>query len=1102
MSFKKQCLKTKSCAIFLMIAFLIIITGSIVVPKMAQYGKEEIAQEAQAILFALTNSVNREIDEVHRVAVALSGDASLKNALQSSEFEVLMTANSVLDRYADALTDTVCYVLNTEGFTVASSNHENIDSFVGKDYSFRPYFQMAKQDGYGEYFAYGVTSRKRGFYASAVIRNEFNSVIGVVVMKRDVDVLAKDFLEFHPCFLIDPNGIIFLSSNPSLVLRSLWPLTAEQEKDLIESKQFGVGPFQSILLEKIQVDEKVELEKKSFLAFRHPIKTKGWSSLILMPSKRITFYKFFGIIVFLFLIVLVTVAFIIVSIANSSAEKSRGFVAIVESSSDAIVGKTVEGNIISWNKGAERMYGYSAKEIIGKSIAILAKDDQKQEIVNILKRIKLGERIENFETERITKDGRKIVVSLNISPIRDSKGNVGEVATIARDVTQEKKAQEVLKETQEALKEKAWGLEKTNDAIKALYSDLSDKTQKLEESREEIAAAKDSAERVFDLSPSAIFTVNKDKIITKWNKKAEDTTGYSSEEIIGKDCSIFADYPCKEICGLFSDQIEKPVSSRECRIRRKDGEFRTIAKNADLLYDLHGNVSGGIESFEDITDRKKAQESLAESEEKYRHLVQNANSIILRINDQGEITFFNEYAEEFFGFTQEEIVGKHVIGTVLPEQDGVGHDLNEVVSRILQDPKKYANNENENICKDGRRVWVRWSNKVVLDSRKDGGSEILCVGTDITEIKEFQNELIKLSRAVEQSPSVVVITDLEGNIEYVNPKFCELTGYSFEEAAGQNPRILKSGDKPEEFYKDMWDTIQSGKEWRGEFCNKKKNGEEYWELALISSIRNDQGEATHFLAVKEDVTARKAAEDKARDAIRLKSEFISVVSHELRTPLTAIKEGISIVADGVTGEVNPDQAEFLSVAKRNVERLSRLINDVLDFQKLDAQQMTFDFELQNINLLVQEVGKTMEKIAQKDGCELKTELDETIPEINMDHDRVTQVVTNLVNNAIKYAAGKPITIKTSHQGNTIQVSVIDQGEGIKEDDFEKLFQTFSQLKKGKERKTGSTGLGLAISKKIVESHGGKIWVESEYGKGSSFSFLIPVEERRKSESET
>ena len=1097
MFFNKSYFKSKLFVFYFVLVIFIVIAGGFVTLELSRYAQEEIASEAGAVLFALGSSVDREVDEIERIVKALAGDQEIKGVFYSDDFESLTKANVALDRYADVLRDTVCYILNLEGTTIASSNHESLDSFVGKNYKFRPYFKAARNGELGRYFAYGVTSKKRGFYSSFPAWDKMGNVIGIVVMKREVDSLAKDFSKFDLCFLVDPNGIIFLSSNPKKVLKSLWPLDLNQEKILVATKQFGPGPFEAILKKKVNNGEIVKFQNKSFFVFSHPIDVQGWSVVMLISRGRMEMYSFFGIILFSFLIILVTVAFIGVLIANKSAKNAVRLAAIVSSSEDAIIGKTIEGYVLDWNKGAEKIYGYQKKEVQGKSINILTPDDRKDEVKNILERIKKGEAVERLETIRRCKDGRMIDVSLSVSPILDKGGKVIGASTIARNFTQNKRAEKVLKEAQEALKEKAWGLEKTNDAIKALYSELSDKTERLEKFQEEIVAAKESAEQIFELSPSAIFTVDTNRNVTKWNQKAEELTGYKSEEVIGKQCLLFADYPCTETCGLFSGSLKKPIANRECYIKRKDGQIRIIAKNCDLLRDFNGNTVGGIESFEDITERKKAEEDLSESEEKYRHLVQNANSIILRLNDRGEITFFNEYAEKFFGFTQDEVLGKHIIGTVLSKQDASGRDLSEMVLNILENPVKYESNENENICKDGQRVWVRWSNRVVSDSKDEKRSEILCVGTDITKIKEFQNELVKLSRAVEQSPSTVVITDLEGNIEYVNPKFCQLTGYSIEEALGQNPRILKSGDQPQEFYKELWDTIRGGNEWRGEFCNKKKDGEEYWETASISAVRSDDGEMTHFLAVKEDITARKQAEDKAKDAMRMKSEFISVVSHELRTPLTAIKEGISIVADGVTGEINKDQAEFLSVAKRNVDRLSRLINDVLDFQKLEAQQMILDFVPDDINLLVEEVAQTMEKVAQKEGADLKLDLDGSLPKVSMDRDRVTQVVTNLLSNAIKYAGGKPITMKTLHEHNTVQISIVDQGEGIKEEDFDRLFQTFGQLKKGKERKTGSTGLGLAISKKIVEGHGGRIWVESEHGKGSAFSFLLPIKERRK-----
>ncbi len=642
---------------------------------------------------------------------------------------------------------------------------------------------------------------------------------------------------------------------------------------------------------------------------------------------------------------------------NQLAEQSRTFAWEVNP----------EGLYTYVSRTVEIVLGYKPEELVGCKYFYnlhpeAGRAEFKKEVLEVFEKKEL---IANFVNLVQSKEGEMLWVETNGIPMLGENGKFLGYRGSDVDINDRKKMKDELQESEEKLKEKAQGLEKTNEAMKILYRELSEKTKKVEEFQRETLMAKEQAERVFHLSPSAIYTVDRNRRILQWNKKAEDLTGYKAEEIIGKECLIFAGQPCSERCGLFSGEVKIPAVSMECKIKRKDGEIRNISKNIDFLKDDKGNIIGGIESFEDVTERKQAEQ-----------------------------------------------------------------------------------------------------------------------------------ELIKLTRAVEQSPSVVVITDMEGNITYVNPKFCQLTGYTKEEALGQNPRILKSGDQPAEFYKDLWDTILRGEEWRGNFCNKKKNGEEYWESASISPIRNEKGEVTHFLAVKEDITARKQAEEKAKEAMKLKSEFISVVSHELRTPLTAIKEGISIVADGVTGDINKDQRDFLSVAKRNVERLARLINDVLDFQKLDSEQATLEFELCDLNMLSKDVMRTMATTAEKEKTEITLDLQEDLPMIHMDCDRITQVLTNLVSNAIKYAGGKPITIKTQQKNNTVKVSIIDQGEGIKEEDFDKLFQSFSQLKKGKERKTGSTGLGLVISKRIVEGHGGKIWVESKFGKGSVFSFVLPIKERR------
>lgn len=353
-------------------------------------------------------------------------------------------------------------------------------------------------------------------------------------------------------------------------------------------------------------------------------------------------------------------------------------------------------------------------------------------------------------------------------------------------------------------------------------------------------------------------------------------------------------------------------------------------------------------------------------------------------------------------------------------------------------------------------------------------------------------ELRMLSTAVEQSPRMIIITDTKGNIEYANQKFAQLTGYKLEEVVGKNPRILKSGKNPPEMYKSLWETITSGREWHGELLNKKKNGEFYWKCSSISSIRSSDGVTTRFIEVSEDITKQKEAEKKIKEAIEAKANFTSMVSHELRTPLTTIEESIAVILDGLTGVINDEQKEYLTIAKRNVDRLARLINNVLDFEKLGSGRIEFNMQENDISEVVKEAQETMSHLISEKGLNLIVKTDEKLPRLRFDRDSIIQVVENIINNAIKVTYKGSITIITDKDDDTIHVSVQDTGIGIRKEDMGKLFHEFEQLGRGKDRKTGGTGLGLAISKKIIEKHNGKIWAESEPGKGSIFHFTLPM----------
>ena len=248
--------------------------------------------------------------------------------------------------------------------------------------------------------------------------------------------------------------------------------------------------------------------------------------------------------------------------------------------------------------------------------------------------------------------------------------------------------------------------------------------------------------------------------------------------------------------------------------------------------------------------------------------------------------------------------------------------------------------------------------------------------------------------------------------------------------------------------------------------------------------------------LKKEILDHRETEEQLHEAMEIKSQFVSVVSHELRIPLTALKEGIRLMAQEKTGRINDEQKEFLSLAQRNVDRLARLINDVLSFQKLDAGKMDFYFREEDINVIVKDVHDTMAPAVKRKGLDFILELGSGLPKARLDSDKIAQVVTNMIGNAIDFTERGRITLATCRSENVIQVSVSDTGCGIRREDLPRAFHEFEQLGREGNRKIGGSGLGLAISKTIIDQHRGKICVESESDQGTTFYFVLPIRERR------
>jgi PAS domain S-box-containing protein len=375
----------------------------------------------------------------------------------------------------------------------------------------------------------------------------------------------------------------------------------------------------------------------------------------------------------------------------------------------------------------------------------------------------------------------------------------------------------------------------------------------------------------------------------------------------------------------------------------------------------------------------------------------------------------------------------------------------------------------------------------------------LQLGT-ILEQKAYEVELKKLSMAIEQNFASVVITNAEGFIEYVNPKFTEISGYKSEEVLGKKPSIVKSDVHDDLFYSKMWNQIKSGEKWQGEICNRHKNGVLYWEQVNISPIKNAKSEISHFVAVKIDITEKRKAEEElhlakeaAEAANKAKSEFLANMSHEIRTPMNAILGFAEVMAARATDE---QQISYLDSIRSSGKNLLTIINDVLDLSKVEAGKLKISKEYIDPFLLFKDIEYMFSLKAREKGLEFKIDTDFNLPiGIETDEVRLRQILINLIGNAIKFTEKGSVLVhvtckKLSDNEVDIVVDITDTGIGISNEFQKVIFKPFTQEDSQTTKRFGGTGLGLTITKRLVELLNGELKLESKQGKGCKFTVLF------------
>ncbi|HZL12203.1 MAG TPA: PAS domain S-box protein [Prolixibacteraceae bacterium] len=601
-----------------------------------------------------------------------------------------------------------------------------------------------------------------------------------------------------------------------------------------------------------------------------------------------------------------------------------------------------------------------------------------------------------------------------------------------------------------------------------------------------------------------LIRINADMQVVYVSKNFTDKLKEKASEIIGKTLEE------KQLFGEITPTVTHLIAKVFQQQRKKEEEFLVKKGNKEVWWNMllypetdpvnqHQSV---LIILKNINRYKIAEKKLTESEQRYEMAVEASDLGIWDYTIGTGKTFYSRQWKSMLGYYPDEIPDNYSIWEELLHPEDKDR-VTKLINDFLNSDLRIYESEFRLKHKNGHYIWIRSRASVLRD---ENGKALRMLGThrDVTEEKKSENELTKLHQAIIQSPISVVITNAEGFIEFFNPAFCKITGWNDQEILGKKPSILKSGFHSEAYYGKLWKTISSGNEWQGEFKNRKKNGEFYWELASISPIRNHFGTITHYVKISENISylkkiekdLRKAKQD-AETANNYKNNFLANMSHEIRTPINTII-GFSEL---IKNENLPYQKhkKYSEIIEENSQALLRLIDDIIDVAKIEANELKIKKEACSLGDLFTELEMTYSnflKRRQKQNLELIFQLPEEVHHdvIFTDPYRLKQIINNLYLNALKYTNAGHIEIGYSIiNDNKLQFFVSDTGSGIPANRIKNIFKRFSFNDEPIVADSPASGLGLSICKDLALLLGGDINVKSVEGEGSIFFLNVPYD---------
>ncbi|MGD0780719.1 MAG: PAS domain S-box protein [Dehalococcoidales bacterium] len=732
---------------------------------------------------------------------------------------------------------------------------------------------------------------------------------------------------------------------------------------------------------------------------------------------------------------------------NALRESEEKFSKAFMHSPQAIVITSLDqGIILEANDTFLQLTDYSREELIGKKAIELDLWNSPQERTEVIKTLNEQGIVKNLERQFSKKSGE--IHTWLFSAENITIDNKPCMLSVTVDITERKKTEELLRFS--------------DIAIKSIHE--------------------------------GILTFDNNSIITRWNKTCEQIIGIKASEAIGKPIDdiihLVEEYPGQNDERLKLLQ-EKGVNREEQIYRTPRGNI-WVEVQAQAMED-NGKRTGWVTLIIDITARKKTEEALKQSEEKYRELINTSTDSIISSDSQMNITIFNHGAERIFGYTEKEILGQSIM-TIFPKS------LHRYIAREIINIKntgtaKYVNRifETYGLKKDCTTIPI----EVSLSTRKTENNYIITsIIRDISIRREAQKKLRESEERYrdlfENATDFIQSCNAKGKFVYVNRAWRNALGYSEIEIAN-----LKFSDIVHPDYLEHCSQTLK-KVMSGETVNNVETGfiSKDKRLILVEGNVNpvsEEGKVVATRAIFRDITMRKEAEEKLRKVDQMKSEFLSNVSHELRTPLQSISGFTKLI---LTNKV-PDpaiQQEFLQIVDRETVHLGNLINSLLDMSRLESGRFQIYKKIASLSDIFTDSIKMFHSLAREKDITFNEIIPAKLPKIEVDIERMRQVIINLLSNAIKFSdPGSVVNVKVAVRDGELLFQVTDNGIGIRDETMVHLFERFYRVEG--ETVRGGTGLGLYISKQIIDAHGGRIWAESKFGQGSTFSFTLPLNNR-------